>query len=74
MKRLQTKLFGAATQNSITLLQQLLIDDPLIVERALVNRFNETPLHFASTNQRVATTIGERVEFTVIFSYASGSG
>ncbi|XP_042035877.1 ankyrin repeat-containing protein BDA1-like [Salvia splendens] len=48
MERLQTKLFEAATQNSITSLQQLLIDDPLILERALVNRFNETPLHVAA--------------------------
>ncbi|XP_042043358.1 ankyrin repeat-containing protein BDA1-like [Salvia splendens] len=48
MERLQTKLFEAATQNSINSLQQLLIDDPLILERALVNRFNETPLHVAA--------------------------
>ncbi|KAL1532601.1 ankyrin repeat-containing protein BDA1-like [Salvia divinorum] len=48
MEQHQTKLFEAATQNSITSLQQLLIDDPLILERALVNRFNETPLHVAA--------------------------
>ncbi|KAG6421498.1 hypothetical protein SASPL_118052 [Salvia splendens] len=48
MEQLQTKLFEAAMQNSITQLQQLLIDDPLILERALVNRFNETPLHVAA--------------------------
>ncbi|XP_047973977.1 ankyrin repeat-containing protein BDA1-like [Salvia hispanica] len=48
MEQLQTKLFEAATRNSITSLQQLLIDDPLILERALVNRFNETPLHVAA--------------------------
>ena len=48
MEQLQTKLFEAATRNSITSLQQLLIDDPLILERSLVNRFNETPLHVAA--------------------------
>ncbi|KAL1532600.1 ankyrin repeat-containing protein BDA1-like [Salvia divinorum] len=48
MEQLQTKLFEAATQNSIASLHQLLIDDPLILERALVNRFNETPLHVAT--------------------------
>ncbi|KAL1532603.1 ankyrin repeat-containing protein BDA1-like [Salvia divinorum] len=48
MEQLQTKLFEAATLNSITSLQQLLIDDQLILERALVNCFNETPLQVAT--------------------------
>ncbi|XP_057799749.1 ankyrin repeat-containing protein BDA1-like [Salvia miltiorrhiza] len=48
MEVLQAKLFEAATQNSITSLHHLLIDDPLILDRALVNCFNETPLHVAA--------------------------
>ncbi|KAH6826286.1 hypothetical protein C2S53_012247 [Perilla frutescens var. hirtella] len=48
MEKLQTKLFEAATQGSISSLQQLLNDDPLILDRDVVNSFNETPLHVAA--------------------------
>ncbi|KAH6804717.1 hypothetical protein C2S51_032964 [Perilla frutescens var. frutescens] len=48
MEKLQTKLFEAATQGSITSLQRLLNDDPWILDRAVVNSFNETPLHVAA--------------------------
>ncbi|KAH6782955.1 hypothetical protein C2S52_007914 [Perilla frutescens var. hirtella] len=48
MEKLQTKLFEAATQGSISSLQQLLKDDPLILHRAVVNCFDETPLHVAA--------------------------
>ncbi|KAH6761359.1 hypothetical protein C2S51_018308 [Perilla frutescens var. frutescens] len=48
MENLQTKLFEAATQGSITSLQRLLNDDPWILDRAVVNSFNETPLHVAA--------------------------
>lgn len=48
MEKLQTKLFEAATQGSVNSLQQLLKDDPLILDRAAVSCFNDTPLHVAT--------------------------
>ncbi|KAH6782952.1 hypothetical protein C2S52_007911 [Perilla frutescens var. hirtella] len=48
MEKLQTKLFETATQGSISSLQQLLKEDTLILDRAVVNSFNETPLHVAA--------------------------
>ncbi|KAH6761357.1 hypothetical protein C2S51_018306 [Perilla frutescens var. frutescens] len=48
MEKLQTKLFEAATQGSISSLRQLLKDDPLNLHRAVVNCFDETPLHVAA--------------------------
>ncbi|KAH6761358.1 hypothetical protein C2S51_018307, partial [Perilla frutescens var. frutescens] len=48
MEKLQTMLFEAATQGSITSLHQLLNYDPLILDRVVVKSFNETPLHVAA--------------------------
>ncbi|KAL0311839.1 UNVERIFIED_CONTAM: hypothetical protein Sradi_5583200 [Sesamum radiatum] len=48
MERLETELFEAAAKGSITSLQKLLKEDPLILDRVVVNIFSETPLHVAA--------------------------
>ncbi|KAL0330666.1 UNVERIFIED_CONTAM: hypothetical protein Sangu_1612100 [Sesamum angustifolium] len=48
MERLETELFEAAAKGSITSLKKLLKEDPLILDRVLVNIFSETPLHVAA--------------------------
>ncbi|KAL7154990.1 hypothetical protein ABFS83_03G042700 [Erythranthe nasuta] len=44
----ETKLFEAAAKGNINSLQKLLKDDPLILDRVVVNCFSETPLHVAA--------------------------
>lgn len=48
MERLESKLFEAAAKGCITSLQNLLRDDPLILDRVVVNCLYETPLHVAA--------------------------
>ncbi|KAL7116973.1 hypothetical protein ACP275_03G041000 [Erythranthe tilingii] len=44
----ETKLFEAAAKGNINSLQNLLKEDPLILDRVVVNCFSETPLHVAA--------------------------
>ncbi|KAA8535156.1 hypothetical protein F0562_030159 [Nyssa sinensis] len=48
MERMERMLFEAAVEGSVTSLVGLLQDDPLILDRVIVNCFNETPLHVAA--------------------------
>ncbi|KAI3468082.1 hypothetical protein Pfo_024745 [Paulownia fortunei] len=48
METLETKLLEAAAKGSTNSLQKLLKDDPLILDRVVVNCFSETPLHVAA--------------------------
>ncbi|KAH6826290.1 hypothetical protein C2S53_012251 [Perilla frutescens var. hirtella] len=48
MEKMENKMFKASRKGCISSLQQLLKEDPLILDRAVVNSFNETPLHVAS--------------------------
>ncbi|KAA8535185.1 hypothetical protein F0562_030188 [Nyssa sinensis] len=45
---MERKLFEAAVQGSVSSLVVLLQEDPLILDRVIVNCFNETPLHVAA--------------------------
>ncbi|KAH6826277.1 hypothetical protein C2S53_012238 [Perilla frutescens var. hirtella] len=48
MESPQNKLFEAAAKGCVISLQQLLIDDPLILDRVIINHYSETPLHVAA--------------------------
>ncbi|XP_051137630.1 ankyrin repeat-containing protein ITN1-like [Andrographis paniculata] len=48
MEDLEKKLYNAAVKGSTESLQELLRQDPIILERAVANSFSETPLHVAA--------------------------
>ncbi|XP_051137629.1 ankyrin repeat-containing protein ITN1-like isoform X2 [Andrographis paniculata] len=48
MEDLEKKLYDAAVEGRAASLQELLRQDPIILERAMVNQFSETPLHVAA--------------------------
>ncbi|KAH6826285.1 hypothetical protein C2S53_012246 [Perilla frutescens var. hirtella] len=48
MEAPQNMLFEAAARGCVISLQQLLIDDPLILDRVIINHYSETPLHVAA--------------------------
>ncbi|KAH6782940.1 hypothetical protein C2S52_007899 [Perilla frutescens var. hirtella] len=48
MERPESKLFEAAAKGCLISLQQLLSDDPLILDRVIANYYSETPLHVAA--------------------------
>lgn len=45
---MEKKLSDAAMEGSVKMLNDLLQEDPLVLDRALVSCFSETPLHIAS--------------------------
>ncbi|KAA8550264.1 hypothetical protein F0562_001948 [Nyssa sinensis] len=47
-KRMEQKLYEAAAEGKVASLQAILEDDRLVLERAMVACFNETPLHIAA--------------------------
>ncbi|KAL8058722.1 hypothetical protein ABFX02_03G038500 [Erythranthe guttata] len=64
----ETKLFEAAAKGNINSLQKLLKDDPLILDRVVVNCFSETPLHVAALlghTDFVKEIIKAKPEFTI---------
>lgn len=48
MERVEGLLFDASVDGNVTLLQTLLQEDPLILDRVTVNRCDDMPLHVAS--------------------------
>ncbi|KAI3715652.1 hypothetical protein L6452_22638 [Arctium lappa] len=48
MERAERLLFDASLEGNVTLLQALLQEDPLILDRVIVNRCDDMPLHVAS--------------------------
>ncbi|XP_051137625.1 ankyrin repeat-containing protein BDA1-like isoform X2 [Andrographis paniculata] len=48
MEDLEKKLYDAAVEGNTKTLQELLRQDPIILERAVANCFSETPLHVAA--------------------------
>ncbi|KVH87778.1 ankyrin repeat-containing protein BDA1-like [Cynara cardunculus var. scolymus] len=48
MERVEGLLFYASVEGNVTLLQTLLQEDPLILDRVTVNRCDDMPLHVAS--------------------------
>ncbi|KAI3715650.1 hypothetical protein L6452_22636 [Arctium lappa] len=48
MERAERLLFDASLEGNVTLLQTLLQEDPLILDRVTVNRCDDMPLHVAS--------------------------
>ncbi|KVH88521.1 ankyrin repeat-containing protein ITN1-like [Cynara cardunculus var. scolymus] len=48
MKRVEGLLFYASEEGNVTLLQTLLQEDPLILDRVTINRCDDMPLHVAS--------------------------
>lgn len=48
MERVEGHLFYASIEGNVTLLQTLLQEDPLILDRVTVNRCDDMPLHVAS--------------------------
>ncbi|KAJ9538187.1 hypothetical protein OSB04_030920 [Centaurea solstitialis] len=48
MERVEGLLFDASVEGNVTLLQTLLQQDPLILDRVTVNRCDDMPLHVAS--------------------------
>ncbi|KAL2517921.1 Ankyrin repeat family protein [Abeliophyllum distichum] len=48
METLENKLFEAAAEGNVNSLKNLLQEDPIILDRVIVNNFSDTPVHVAA--------------------------
>ncbi|KAL2545064.1 Ankyrin repeat family protein [Forsythia ovata] len=67
MEILENNLFEAAAEGNVNSLKKLLQEDPIILDRVIVNNFSDTPVHVAAILGHVdfvREILGRKPEFT----------